>query len=87
MSRTASAIYVFGDKKNDHRLYTVELSSPSGPNTTETYNGISGCGGEFGLTCEQQQPTIKYFASNLANETHHLKITNIWTKNESFFGL
>ncbi|KAI3618244.1 hypothetical protein WG66_005685 [Moniliophthora roreri] len=79
----ASAIYVFGDKKNDHGLYSVSLDNGS----AEIYNGVSGCGGGFGFTCEQQLPSIKYFASNLAQGNHTLTLTNIPGVNKSFFDL
>ncbi|THU86309.1 hypothetical protein K435DRAFT_763499 [Dendrothele bispora CBS 962.96] len=82
-SFNGSAIYVFGDKKNDHGLYSVVLDN----GTTEVYNGVSGCGGEFGMTCEQQQPTLAYFASNLAEGEHSLTITNMAGVNKSFFDL
>ncbi|KAJ4470965.1 hypothetical protein J3R30DRAFT_3215805, partial [Lentinula aciculospora] len=78
-----SAIYVFGDKKNDHGLYSVVLDD----GTEQTFNGISGCGGAFGQTCEQQQPTLAYFVSNLAEGEHSLKITNIAGVNQSYFDL
>lgn len=77
-----SAIYVFGDKKNDHGLYNVVLDgSPA-----EIYNGISGCGGAFGMTCEQMKPTLSYFASNLDDSSHNLTIQNMAGINNSFFG-
>ncbi|KAE9391128.1 hypothetical protein BT96DRAFT_925449 [Gymnopus androsaceus JB14] len=78
-----SAIYVFGDKKNDHGLYSVVLDN----STEQIFDGISGCGGAFGQTCEQQQPTMAYFASNLAEGEHSLKITNLAGVNESYFDL
>jgi len=53
----------------------------------EIYNAISGCGGEFGMTCEQQVPTLKYMASNLNSSTHTLKVTNMAGVNQSYFGL
>lgn len=77
-----SAIYVFGDKKNDHGLYSVTLDTE----TAGTFNGISGCGGAFGMTCEQMKPTLAYFASNLGQGSHTLKIENIAGVNKSFFG-
>jgi hypothetical protein len=77
-----SAIYVFGDKKNDHGLYSVTLDN----RTAEVYNGISGCGGTYGMTCEQMQPTLNYFASNLDNALHSIKIENMAGANSSFFG-
>ena len=60
-----------GDKKNDHRGYTVIFDSK-----TYHYNGTSGCGGAFGLTCEEQRPCIKFMASNLAEGNHTLKLSN-----------
>ncbi|KIY46123.1 hypothetical protein FISHEDRAFT_60598 [Fistulina hepatica ATCC 64428] len=82
----ASAIYIFGDKKNDHGLYNVTLSSTDG-STVETYDGISGCGGAYGQTCEQQHPTLAYFASNLDNISYHLKLVNDAGVNGSYFDL
>ncbi|PPR05431.1 hypothetical protein CVT26_011309 [Gymnopilus dilepis] len=78
-----SAISVFGDKKNDHRLYTVTLDNL--PPTT--LNGISGCGGAFGMTCEQQAPSIKYLASNLDDSLHRITLVNHANVNASFFDL
>ncbi|KAF9074327.1 hypothetical protein BDP27DRAFT_1214314 [Rhodocollybia butyracea] len=78
-----SAIYVFGDKKNDHGLYTVILDN----GTEQVFDGVSGCGGVFGQTCEQQQPTLAYFASNLAQGEHSLKIFNLAGVNQSYFDL
>jgi len=66
-----SAIYVLGDKTNDHRGYTVVFDSK-----TYHYNGTSACGGAFGLTCEEQRPCIKFMASNLAEGNHSLKLLN-----------
>ncbi|KAF9012781.1 hypothetical protein BDZ89DRAFT_1023937 [Hymenopellis radicata] len=77
----ASAIYLFGDKKNDHREYNVYLDN----GTAQTFNATSGCGGAFGQTCEEQQPTIKYFASNLDASVHTLKVENLAGVNHSFF--
>ena len=70
-STTGSVIYVLGDKKNDHRGYTVIFDSK-----TYHYNGTSACGGAFGLTCEEQRPCIKFMASNLAEGNHTLKLLN-----------
>ena len=83
---SASAIYVLGDKKNDHGLYEVTLSSNSSGSTSQVLSGVSGCGGAFGETCEQQLPSLKYFASNLANETYTLRLANIAGENNSYFG-
>ncbi|KAF5366706.1 hypothetical protein D9758_006444 [Tetrapyrgos nigripes] len=82
-SFNGSAIYIFGDKKNDHGLYSVVLDN----GTAEIYDDVSGCGGAFGMTCEQQQPTLKYFASNLAEGQHTLTLTNMAGVNHSFFDL
>ncbi|KAJ7505880.1 hypothetical protein B0H11DRAFT_1976543 [Mycena galericulata] len=79
----ASALYVFGDKKNDHGLYRVVLDGEE----TQVFDGISGCGGAFGMTCEQMKPTLAYFASNLDGGLHNLSITNIAGVNNSFFDL
>jgi hypothetical protein len=77
-----SAIYVLGDKKNDHRIYSVVLDGQP-----EVFlNGTSGCGGAFGLFCEQQAPTLKFLASNLNASRHTLKLTNHAGVNNSFFG-
>ena len=62
---------MFGDKTNDHRGYTVAFDSK-----TYQYNGTSGCGGTFGLNCEEQRPCIKFMASNLGEGNHTLKLTN-----------
>ncbi|KAF8900121.1 hypothetical protein CPB84DRAFT_1048079 [Gymnopilus junonius] len=78
-----SAIYVFGDKKNDHRFYSVTLDS----SPPITLNGISGCGGAFGMTCEQQAPSIKYLASNLDDSLHQITLVNHANVNSSFFDL
>ncbi len=60
-----------GDKKNDHRGYTVVFDSK-----TYKYNGTSACGGAFGQTCEEQRPCIKFLASNLAEGNHTIKLSN-----------
>jgi len=78
-----SAVYVFGDKKNDHGLYSVVLDG-SAP---QLFDGISGCGGAFGMTCEQMKPTLAYFASNLDSGLHNISITNIAGVNDSYFDL
>ncbi|KAF9529115.1 hypothetical protein CPB83DRAFT_284511 [Crepidotus variabilis] len=67
-----SAIYIFGDKKNDHRGYTVTLDSQP----SASFNGTSGCGGAFGLTCEQQNPCLKFLATNLGEGNHTVKVIN-----------
>jgi len=70
-STTGSAIYVLGDKKNNHRGYTVTFDSK-----TFHYNDTSACGGVFGQTCEEQRPCIKFMASNLAEGNHTLRLLN-----------
>ncbi|KAF9254793.1 hypothetical protein L218DRAFT_975779 [Marasmius fiardii PR-910] len=69
----ASTIYIFGDKKNDHGLYTVQLDG--GP--VETYDGISGCGGVFGTSCEQQLPSVKWFRGRLGEGEHKVTVMNL----------
>ncbi|KAG6853080.1 hypothetical protein C0991_007010 [Blastosporella zonata] len=76
------AVYVFGDKKNDHGLYSVVLDNK----TAEIYSGESGCGSAFGTTCEQMKPTLEFFASNLDDSLHTLTIENLAGVNNSFFG-
>lgn len=78
-----SAIYVLGDKKNDHGIYSVALDN--GP--LQYYNGTSGCGGAYGMTCEQQHPTMAYLASNLDNSLHNITIENHTGVNASYFGV
>ncbi|KAJ7660454.1 hypothetical protein B0H17DRAFT_1095417 [Mycena rosella] len=78
-----SAIYVFGDKKNDHGPYRAVLDGGA----PQLFDGISGCGGAYGMTCEQMQPTLAFFASNLDARPHTLSITNIAGVNGSFFDL
>ncbi|KAF6750364.1 hypothetical protein DFP72DRAFT_910902 [Ephemerocybe angulata] len=80
---TGSAVYVLGDIKNDHRVYGIKLDGSA----EQFYNGTSGCGGAFGLTCEQQVPILKYFASNLDQSEHTVVITNYAGVNSSFFDL
>ncbi|KAL1750771.1 hypothetical protein FB107DRAFT_279321 [Schizophyllum commune] len=38
-------------------------------------------------SCEQQLPSLKYFASNLANETYTLRLANTACENNSYFDL
>lgn len=51
------------------------------------FNGTSGCGGAFGLTCEQQVPILKFLGSNLDSSEHTLTVTNYAGVNRSFFGV
>lgn len=83
LSFYGSAVYVMGDKKDDHGIYSVQLDS----NSPLFYDGVSGCGGAFGLTCEQQVPTLKFLASNLDSSQHTLKVTNFAGVNQSYFDL
>ncbi|KAF9256717.1 hypothetical protein L218DRAFT_975338 [Marasmius fiardii PR-910] len=69
----ASTIYIFGNKKNDHGLYTIQLDG--GP--VETYDGISGCGGVFGTSCEQQLPSMKWFRGRLGEGEHKVTVMNL----------
>ena len=73
---------MLGDKKNDHGPYSVTLDNK----TTEVHDGISGCGGAYGMTCEQMRPTLAYFASNLDDTLHTVKVVNMAGVNNSFFG-
>ncbi|KAG6901555.1 hypothetical protein C0995_010612 [Termitomyces sp. Mi166 len=82
LSFHGSAVYVFGDKKNDHGLYSVVLDNK----TAQVYNGVSGCGGAFGGTCEQMKPTLEFIVSNLDGSLHTLTIENLAGVNKSFFG-
>ncbi|KAG5717957.1 hypothetical protein E4T56_gene1716 [Termitomyces sp. T112] len=77
------SVYVFGDKKNDHGLFSVILDSK----TAEVYSGASGCGGTSGGTCEQMKPTLEFIASNLDDSLHTLTIENLAGVNRSFFDL
>ncbi|KAF9484187.1 hypothetical protein BDN70DRAFT_850238 [Pholiota conissans] len=83
LSFHGSAIYIFGDKKNDHGIYSIALDD----RPLEFYDGVSGCGGAFGMTCEQQIPTIKYLASNLDSSLHDLTLQNHAGVNNSFFDM
>ena len=82
LSFYGSAVYVMGDKKNDHGIYSIQLDS----NSPLFYDGVSGCGGAFAMTCEQQVPTLAFLASNLDSSQHTLKVTNFAGVNQSFFG-
>lgn len=78
-----SAVYVLGDIKNDHRGYGIKLDN----NPEQFFNGTSGCGGAFGLTCEQQVPILKFLGSNLDDSEHTITVTNYAGVNNSFFDL
>ncbi|KAJ7480584.1 hypothetical protein FB451DRAFT_1085772 [Mycena latifolia] len=83
LSFNGSAIYVLGDKKNDHGPYRAVLDGGA----AQLFDGISGCGGAFAQTCEQMKPTLAFFASNLNASEHTLTITNIAGVNGSYFDL
>lgn len=57
----------------------------SGP--PHIYDGISGCDGAFGMTCEQTRPTLAYFVSNLDGGLHNLTLANIAGVNNLYFGM
>lgn len=80
---TGSTVYVFGDKKNDHGTYGVVLDNQP----AQLLDGVSGCGGAFGQTCEEQIPSIKYLASNLDDSLHTITLVNHAGVNNSFFGM
>ncbi|TFK36069.1 hypothetical protein BDQ12DRAFT_668015 [Crucibulum laeve] len=83
LSFHGSAIYLFGDKKNDHGLYSVVLDNQ----TPVIHSGISGCGGAFSQTCEQQKPTLQFIAHNLDDSLHTIKIENLAGVNNSFLDI
>lgn len=71
-----------GDIKNDHGIYGIKLDDVP----EAFFTGKSGCGGAFGMTCEQQVPILKYLGSNLDDSEHTITITNYAGVNNSFFG-
>lgn len=77
-----SAIYIFGDKVDDHGLFTVTLDNRS----PQQFDGVSGCGGAFAKYCEKTN-TLAYFASNLDSSLHTVTVRNNAGVNNSFFGL
>lgn len=74
-------MYIFGDKVDDHGLFTVTLDS----RPPQTFNGVSGCGGAFAKACEKTN-TIAYFAGTLGPESHTVTVRNVAGINHSFFG-
>lgn len=76
-----SAVYVFGDKVDDHGLFTVTLDN----RTSEHFDGVSGCGGAFAKACEKTN-TLAYFASNLDSSLHTVTVQNNAGVNNSYFG-
>jgi hypothetical protein len=79
--RSGSAIYIFGDKVDDHGLFSVTLDNRS----AQQFNGVSGCGGAFQKACEKDN-TLAYFASNLDSSLHTVTLQNNAGVNNSFFG-
>jgi len=82
LSFHGSAIYIFGDKVDDHGLFSVTLDNRS----AEQFNGVSGCGGVFMKYCEKDN-TLAYFASNLDSSLHTVTVQNNAGVNHSFFDL
>lgn len=80
ISPSGSALYIFGDKTDDHGLYTVVLDE----RPAQQYDGQSACGGVFEHACEKDN-TLKYFASNLDAGGHTVTLTNAGI-NGSYFG-
>ncbi|KAF9506400.1 hypothetical protein BS47DRAFT_1367411 [Hydnum rufescens UP504] len=77
-----SAVYIFGDKVNDHGLFNVTLDS----RPPQTFNGVAGCGGTFAKACEKTN-TLAFFAGSLGPEEHTITVQNIAGINHSFFDL
>ncbi|KAJ7154932.1 hypothetical protein C8R43DRAFT_884951 [Mycena crocata] len=77
----ATALFIFGDKTDRHGLYTVKLDDRA----TETFNGVSGCGGAFAHACEKDN-TLAYFAANLDEGPHTVTVTNIPGELGAYFG-
>lgn len=79
--QSGSAIYIFGDKVDDHGLFSVTLDN----RTAQQFDGVSGCGGAFRKYCEKDN-TLAYFASNLDSTLHTVTVQNNAGVNHSFFG-
>lgn len=80
ISSPGSALYIFGDKVDDHGIYSVVLDE----RPAQQYDGKSGCGGIFEHACEKDN-TLKYFVSNLDAGGHTFTLTNAGI-NGSYFG-
>lgn len=67
---TGSALYIFGDKTDDHELYSVVLDK----RPAQQYDGKSRI---WGKTCEKGN-TLKcfQFTSNLESGLHTVTLTN-----------
>ena len=81
LKQSGSAIYIFGDKVDDHGLFSVTLDN----RTAQQFDGVSGCGGAFRKYCEKDN-TLAYFASNLDSSLHTVTVQNNAGVNHSFFG-
>ncbi|KIM82856.1 hypothetical protein PILCRDRAFT_459073 [Piloderma croceum F 1598] len=82
LSFYGSTIYIFGDKVDDHGLFSVTLDN----RTAQQFDGVSGCGGAFRKYCEKDN-TLAYFASNLDSSLHTVTLQNNAGVNHSFFDL
>ncbi|KAJ7032943.1 hypothetical protein C8F04DRAFT_1106200 [Mycena alexandri] len=81
LSFHATSIFIFGDKTDRHGLYNVTLDG-----RTQTFNGVSGCGGAFAHACEKDN-TLAFFAANLDESLHTVKVQNIPGELGAFFDL
>ncbi|KAF7333275.1 hypothetical protein MSAN_02422000 [Mycena sanguinolenta] len=79
---TGTALFIFGDKTDRHGLYTVTLDNRA----PQTFNGVSGCGGAFAHACEKDN-TLAFFAANLNQGQHSVKVTNIPGELGAYFDL
>lgn len=77
-SSLLTILFIFAD----HGLFSVTLDNQS----AVTYDGVAGCGGAFGKTCEQIIPSLGFVASNLDSSLHTITVTNIAGANNSYFG-
>jgi hypothetical protein len=81
MVSLGSAVYIFGDKVDDHGLFSVTLDNRS----VQQFDGVSGCGGDYRKYCEKTN-TIAFFASNLDSSLHTVTLQNNAGVNNSYFG-
>ena len=80
-SSKGSALYIFGDKVDDHGLFSVTLDNRA----AQQFDGVSGCGGAFAKFCEITN-TLAYVATNLDSSLHTVTVRNIAGVNNSYFG-
>lgn len=66
-----SAVWVYGDQKNDHGEFKVLLNGSE----MAVNNGRSGCGEGYSATCEKLHG-LAFFAGSLPQGTHEVKIVN-----------